>query len=156
MIVLNSKWVIFQLYHDKNKLHFDELMMMLFKLYKTNKRSPHCMLTETTDWHVTPLAQIMILSQPVFALTPSGCMLRKETESANYLFYSVSLTWQGPEPTIYCTWGKHAIKMMWSWNQWRRKMVFCNFSFPSCYTKCTLCNMGLVLYLSEWDSNSQL
>jgi len=32
-LLLRSNWAIFQLYHGKNKLHFDERMAMIFALY---------------------------------------------------------------------------------------------------------------------------
>jgi hypothetical protein len=32
-LLFNAKWAIFQLYHDENKLQFDEIMMMMSALF---------------------------------------------------------------------------------------------------------------------------
>ena len=60
-----AKWAMFQLYHDKNKLHFKEMMMM-FSLYKTNKLS----------WNKSKRVDMLlhsrhiILIPSIYALTP--------------------------------------------------------------------------------------
>jgi hypothetical protein len=48
---------------------------------------------------------ILILSQPVFALSPKCCMLSREATNINLVF---GLTRSGLEPMIYCTRGEHA------------------------------------------------
>ena len=38
-LLFNAKWVIVQIYNGENKLHFDEMIMMISALYWTNKFS---------------------------------------------------------------------------------------------------------------------
>ena len=45
-------------------------------------------------------------SQPVFALSPSCCVLSREATNTNFIVFG--LTWPRLEPTIYCTRGEHA------------------------------------------------
>jgi hypothetical protein len=52
-------------------------------------------------WHI-----ILIPSQLVFVLTPSGCMLSRKATNTNFIAFG--WTRQGLEPTIYHTWGIHA------------------------------------------------
>ena len=62
----NANWLIIQLYHDRNKLHYEEKMSALYKIKHASllKQQPACK-------HVSQLGRIFqILSQPVFALTP--------------------------------------------------------------------------------------
>ena len=49
---------------------------------------------------------ILILSQPVFALSLQCCVLSEEATNNNFIVFG--LTRQGLEPTIYHTWGEHA------------------------------------------------
>jgi hypothetical protein len=57
--------------------------------------------------HVTPLGHIiLILSQPVCALSPEWCVLSGEATNTNFIVFA--LTRPGLEPTIYCTRGEHA------------------------------------------------
>jgi hypothetical protein len=56
--------------------------------------------------HVTPLWHIIpIPSQPVFALSPSCCVLSGEARNTNFIVFG--LTRPGLEPTICRTQGKH-------------------------------------------------
>ena len=52
------------------------------------------------------VALLLILRQPVFDLTPEGCMLSGEI--ANTTFIVFGLTRPRLEPTIYTTRGEHA------------------------------------------------
>jgi hypothetical protein len=52
-------------------------------------------------WHI-----ILILSQPVFALSPKCCMLSGEATNTNFIVFI--LTRSRLEPTIYHTRGQHA------------------------------------------------
>ena len=107
-IVLNAKWAIFQLYHGMNKLHFDQMMMSAF--YKTN--TPSWILIVQAHWNNSPGKDmlphswhiILIPSQPVFALSPSCCVLRGEATNTDSVF---GFTRLGLEPMIYLTWGEH-------------------------------------------------
>ena len=61
-LLLNANSAIFRLYHDKNKLRFDEMMMMLSALNQTNKLSWIIIaLTETT-----PRVDISLHSDTLF------------------------------------------------------------------------------------------
>ena len=80
-----------------NKLHFNELMIMS-TLYQTNTLSS--MKQQSTDRHVTPLRHIiLILSQPVFALTPQWCVLSREAGNTNFIVFG--LTEPELKTTIY-------------------------------------------------------
>ena len=62
---------------------------------------------QTTGRHVAPLRHIiLILSKPVFALSPYCCMLSGEATNTNLIVFG--LTQLGPEPKIYRTRGEHA------------------------------------------------
>jgi hypothetical protein len=57
--------------------------------------------------HVAPLRHIiLILSQPVFALSPECCVLSGEATNTNFKVFG--LTRPGLESTIYRTRGEHA------------------------------------------------
>ena len=59
--------------------------------------------TRVPDRNVTPLGHIiLILSQPVFALSPKCCVLGGEATNTNFIVFG--LTRLGLEPTIICTW----------------------------------------------------
>ena len=49
---------------------------------------------------------ILILSKPVFALSPYRCILSGEATNINFIV--IGLTRSGLEPTIYHIWGRHA------------------------------------------------
>jgi hypothetical protein len=58
--------------------------------------------------HVAPLGHIiLILSQPVFALTPYCCVLSGEAANTNFIVFGLTRT--RLEPTIYRTRGKHTV-----------------------------------------------
>jgi hypothetical protein len=60
------------------------------------------------DRYVAPVRHIiLILSQPVFALSSYCCMLSGEAANINFIVFG--LTQLGLEHTIYCTRGEHAI-----------------------------------------------
>ena len=63
------------------------------------------LLVRVSEW-VSPLWHILIMSQPVFALSPYCCTLRGEATNTNFIVFS--LTRSGLEPTFYHTWGEHA------------------------------------------------
>ena len=48
---------------------------------------------------------ILILSQPVFALSPLYCVLSREATNAKFIVFALTRT--GLEPTIYRTQGEH-------------------------------------------------
>ena len=57
---------------------------------------------QSVDRHVTPPGHIiLILSQPVFALSPKYCVLGGEATNTNFIVFG--LTRLGLEPTIICT-----------------------------------------------------
>jgi len=57
--------------------------------------------------HVAPLGHVnLILSQPVFVLTPDCCVICGETANANFILFC--LTRPRLEATIYCTRGEYA------------------------------------------------
>ena len=61
----------------------------------------------STGRHVAPLGHvIMILSQPVFSLSPECCVLSGEATNTNFIVFGS--TRPGLEPTIYRTRGEHA------------------------------------------------
>ena len=58
---------------------------------------------QSVDRHVAPFGHIiLILSQPVFAIIPYSCVLRREAWNTNFIVF-FSLIQPGLEPTIYCT-----------------------------------------------------
>ena len=62
---------------------------------------------QSADRHVIPLEHfILILSQPVFALSSQCSMLSGEATNTNFIVFG--LTRLGLEPMIYCTRGEHA------------------------------------------------
>jgi hypothetical protein len=57
---------------------------------------------QSVDRHVTPPGHIIvILSKPVFALSPKYCVLSGEATNTNFIVFG--LTGLGLEPTIICT-----------------------------------------------------
>ena len=65
--------------------------------------------------HVAPLGHIiLILNQPVFALSPSCCVLSGEATNTNFIVFD--LIRSGLEPTIYPTWGEHTNHYTTVWN----------------------------------------
>ena len=88
-LLLNVKWAIFELYHVLNKLHVDEMKMMM---------SVHCVLDKHNklDFYSASWDIIQIPSQPVFALTPLCCKL-----SGKATYNIPGLTQPGLEHMIY-------------------------------------------------------
>ena len=86
-------------------------MMMRSALFETNTLSwnfysASSLKQKSAGTHVVPLGHtILILSQPVFALSPQCCVLSGEGTNANIVF---GLTLTGLEPTTYHTRGEHA------------------------------------------------
>ena len=101
-LLFNAKWLIFQLYHDQNKLILNEMIMM-YALYKTNRRS--CILIvkqQSTGRHVAPLGHA---NESLLFLLNAAWFAERQHIAILKLF---GLTWPGFEPTIYCTRGKHS------------------------------------------------
>ena len=96
MIIVLCQESIFQLYHDKNKWHFDEMMMMMkmSALYKTNtlldNYSASSLKQQSTGRYVTPLKHSsQILSHPVFAHTHQCCVLWGEGADTNFVIFGL-------------------------------------------------------------------
>jgi hypothetical protein len=69
---------------------------------------------QSTDRHVAPLWQIILIpSQPVFALSPSCCLLSRETTNINFIV--LGFTWSGLTPMLDQTRGEQGTitPMMW-------------------------------------------
>ena len=105
-LLLNTKWVIFQLYQSwREQVTFDEMMMSKKKCLLCSTRPTsldfYCassLKQQSVGRHVPPLEHIILIpNQPVFALSPKCCML--STEATNFSFWFV---------LIYHTQGKHA------------------------------------------------
>ena len=61
---------------------------------------------KSMDRHIAPLGHILIQSKPVFALSPSYCVLNREATNTNFIVFG--LTRYGIKPTIYRTLCEHA------------------------------------------------
>jgi hypothetical protein len=80
----------------------DEIRFVLDQHVMLDIYSASSLKQQSTDRHVTTLGNIiLILSQPVFALSPECCVLSGEATNINLIFFG--LTWPGLEPTIYRT-----------------------------------------------------
>jgi hypothetical protein len=74
--------------------------------YELDFYSASLLKQQSTDRHVVPLWHIiLILSQPVVALTPHNCILRRESTNTNCIVFG--LTIPVLETTIYHTQGEH-------------------------------------------------
>jgi hypothetical protein len=101
-----SEWLFFnansefcQLYHDENKLIFNE-MIMRFVLYWINTHSWNFIVL--THWNNNPLIDSSRHSDTLSRFWANHYLpfLR--------LFLVFGLTWSGLNPTIYCSQGEHA------------------------------------------------
>jgi len=73
--LLNAHSAICQLYHGENKLIFNEIMMIFASYYdqhaELDSYSASSLQQQSTARHVASLRHIiLILNQPVFALSP--------------------------------------------------------------------------------------
>ena len=108
-LLFSAKWAICQLYHDENKLHFNDMMMMLICTRPTRLigKSSSWLKQPSVGRHVAPLGHIILIpSQPVFSLTPCNSVISREATNSNYIVYG--LIRPRLEPTIYRTRGEHA------------------------------------------------
>ena len=112
-MLFNSNSAIFQLYHGKNKLIFNEMMMRFGPLCTRPTRlvglfySASSLKQQSADRHVAPIGHIILMpNQPVFALSPQCCVLSEEATNSNFIVFG--FTCSGFEPTIYRTRGEHA------------------------------------------------
>jgi hypothetical protein len=64
-LLFNTKWDNFQPYHDENKLHFDEMMIMMSAVYSTN--TPRA-----------PLWSWFRVIQSLFLLINAACLAEKQ------------------------------------------------------------------------------
>jgi len=77
----NPKSAIFHRYHDENKLHFNEMMMMstLYQHVSLDFYGAGSLKQQSAGRHVTSLEHIiLILSQQVFALISLCSVLIRE------------------------------------------------------------------------------
>ena len=104
-MLLNANWAMFQLYHEDNMLHFNEMIMMMSTLYKINTLIAHrntiqqvimSLKMDTLFWYQANQSVVLLLNAAYLA------------GSNKYQFHSHWLDPTGLEPTIYCTWGEHA------------------------------------------------
>jgi hypothetical protein len=65
-------WVIFQLYHDKNKLHFDEIMIILYVLYKINMIS--WIFIVLAHWNNSPWQHMSLSSDTLSWIPANQCL----------------------------------------------------------------------------------
>ena len=91
------------------------------------------------DRHVDPHGHIILIpSQPIFALSPSCCMLSGEATNTNLIV--IGLTRTGLKPTIYWTWGEHA-------DHYTIDAVLFYFFDIIKWTKCIGSNEHVIAYL---------
>ena len=99
--LFNANSAIFQLYHGKSKLIFNEMMMRsamcytntlswIFIVLTHGNNSPRIDMS-TPRWHI-----ILIPSQPVFALSPYCFVFSGEATNTNFIVYG--LTWSRLKP----------------------------------------------------------
>ena len=102
--MFNAKGSIFQPYHDRKQITFNE-MMMIGTLSWNFIVLAHALKQWSVSRYVTPLGQnILFPSHPVLVL--DACLAEKQQ---NINFIVIGLTRPGLEPMIYCTQVKHAI-----------------------------------------------
>ena len=122
------------------------------------------------DRHVTPPGHIiLILSQPVFALSPSCCVLSGEARDTNFIVFG--LTRSGLETTIYRTRVTITLPMQFAMyytvrsneaastcdNYKRRSIPFCVFSEilnpnrDSCHNHVVLWQTLVIFYIFVWS-----
>jgi hypothetical protein len=106
-LLLNTNSAIFQLYYGENKLIFNEARFVLDQHAELDFNSASSLKQQSAGRHVAPLGHIiLILSQPVFALSPYCCVLSGEATNTNFIVFG--LIRLGLEPMIYRTRGEHA------------------------------------------------
>jgi hypothetical protein len=72
--LFNANSTIFQLYHDENKLIFNEMIvrLVLDQHAELNFYSASSLKQQSAGRHVAPLEHIILIpSQPIFALSPA-------------------------------------------------------------------------------------
>ena len=88
-------------------IQWDDVHFVLDQHAELDFYSASSLKQQSVRRHITPLRHIiMILSQPVFALSHICCMLIREATNTNFIVFG--LTWRGLEPKIHHTWGEHA------------------------------------------------
>ena len=110
-LLLNNKWVIFQLYQSwREQVTFDEMMMSKKCLLCSTRPTSldfYCassLKQQSVGRHVPPLEHIiLILNQPVFALSPKCWMISREATNTNFIVFGV--THPGIKRMIYHTRG---------------------------------------------------
>jgi hypothetical protein len=111
-LLLNTNSAIFQLYHDENKLIFNE-MMMKSTLYWTNTLSWNFIVLAHRHWNNSPLIDMSTHSDTLswfqasksLLFSPYCSVISREATNTNYIVFG--FTRSGLEPTIYCTRGEH-------------------------------------------------
>jgi hypothetical protein len=95
-LLLNVKWAIFQLYHDENKVTFNDDNDVRFVLDQhayLDLYSAGSLKQQSDSSHVAPILHIIPMpSRPVFAPTPESCMLRGETANTNLIVFGWART----------------------------------------------------------------
>jgi hypothetical protein len=100
-LLFNTNSAIFQLYHSKNKLIFNEMMMMRSTFYSVSS-----LKQQSAGRPGTPLGHIILIPrQPFIALSPYRCMLSGEASNTNFIVFG--FTWSRLKPTIYHTRDEH-------------------------------------------------
>jgi hypothetical protein len=89
---------------------------------------------------MSPRHIILILNQPVLALSPQCCLLSREATNTNFIVFA--LTWSGLEPTTYHTWSEHA-------NHYITDVV-CFFWTSWYYINARLWMQCLISFWSDW------
>ena len=108
-LLLNAKMSKFLTILWREWITFNEKMMMS-ALYKTNTlnwifiKLAHRNNSSRVDMSLHSRHIMLILSQPVFALTPWSCMVSREAANTNFIVSD--LTPIGLKSKIYCTQGR--------------------------------------------------
>jgi hypothetical protein len=121
-LLLNTNSAILQLYQVHFQWDDDEICFSLDQNAYLDFYS--AWLTETTVcWYTFhPIGHsILILIQPVFALSPKSCVSSEEATNTNFIVFG--LTRPGPKPTNYCTRDEHFyFKLSWSEKLFKREL----------------------------------
>jgi hypothetical protein len=109
-LLFNSNSSIFQLYHEQVNFHWDDdddVHFVLDQHAELDFYSASSLKQNSTGRHVASLGHvIMILSQPVFSLSPECCVLSGEATNTSFIVFGLTRSWI--EPNINRTRGEHA------------------------------------------------
>ena len=90
-LLLNINWAIFQLYHEENKITFNDdndIRFVLDQHAYLDLYSTGSLKQQSDSSHVAPILHIIpIPSWPFFAPSPESCVLRGETANTNCIIF---------------------------------------------------------------------